>query len=113
MIVVRGLPPDLILCEEASVSVQKPLFLVSSSLQDNYERKFLAATSLLSRFSVQKHLWQKIASMEIFEFLFVTDFFPGNLACCGVRMSSSCLLWDENLFRLGFCAEFCDDLAAD
>lgn len=82
MIVVRGLPPDLILCEEASVSVQK-------------------------------HLWQKIASMEIFEFLFVTDFFPGNLACCGVRMSSSCLLWDENLFRLGFCAEFCDDLAAD
>ena len=73
MIVVRGLPPDLILCEEASVSVQKPLFLVSSSLQDNYERKFLAATSLLSRFSVQKHLWQKIASLEILEFQFFTD----------------------------------------
>lgn len=42
MIVVRGLPPDLILCEEASVSVQKPL-------------------------------WQKIASLETFVFRFLHD----------------------------------------
>ena len=74
-------------------------FLYSRPYRSAAIYKILDASSRLSWFSAQKHQCQKIASLKILEFRFLTDFFQEilfvvkrnyvHLAFCGTRMCSN------------------------